>query len=214
MLAYPIRLAIFGIFVAITYTVVYDTHMAVGSSIGRENGPIEVAQVVFACLATLGFAVATARTRIGKAGLIVCGGMLAYAAARESDMLFEEMMFDDAYKYVVGVPVLLIIGAAAFVQRSKVVAETLHLLNQPAATIFILAGIFLAFVCQTLDRPAMWLESDHITKMMIEETVELFAYLMFTFSATEAIWFANSTIIGAAPSSASKSEQPALRIAA
>lgn len=212
MFAYPFRLAVFGVFVGVVYTLLHETQLAIGPEIGRENGPIEIAQVLLSLLATLGFSVAAARSRIGKAGLVACGGMLAYAAARESDVWFKTLLFEDAYKYVVGIPVLVFVAYVAYQQRDRIVEETLHLLNQPAGTIFILAGIFLAFVCQTLDRPGMWGSADHTTKAMIEETVELFAYLVFAFSATEAVWFANSTVMNL--NVESKPNRIELRIAA
>lgn len=214
MFAYPFRLCVFGVIVGIVYAVLHESQVAIGPSLGRENGPIEIAQVVFALIATLGFAVAAVRSRIGKTGLVVCGGMLAYAAARESDLWFETFLFEDAYKYVVGVPVILVVGGMLIFQRDRVVRETLHLLNQPAATLFIVAGIFLAFVCQTLDRPGMWPSVDHQAKSMIEETVELFAYMLFAFSSSEAVWFANSTIFGEQAKFETKSKRPPLRIAA
>ena len=91
---------------------------------------------------------------------------------------------------MVGLPGLAVLAAVAWAGRGAILRETLVLLNQPAATIFILAGIYLAFVCQSLDRPAMWSATQPTTKIFIEETVELFAYMTFAFSASEAIWFA------------------------
>lgn len=194
--SYPFRLGFFGVTVGVLYHFVAEAVVSEGPSIGREGGPIENAQAIAAALAAAMFVIAAIRTRLGVVGLATCAAVTAYAAGRESDALFETLFFDDAYKYLVGLPAVVALAFVAWRHRFTAWRETLTLLNHPAATLFILAGIYLAFVCQTLDRPLMWpqLTSESgENRVLIEETVELFAYLTMAFSASESIWFAQST---------------------
>ena len=210
--SYPFRLGVFGVAVGVLYHFIAESVVAHGPSIGREGGPIENAQAIAAALAAGLFVVASIRTRIGVVGLATCAAVTAYAAGRESDALLESLLFDDAYKYLVGLPAVTMLGALAWRHRRTAWPETLTLLNHPAATLFILAGIYLAFVCQTLDRPLMWPQLTSASgenRVLIEETVELFAYLTMAFSASESIWFSQSTRTKAAATHESEARRQA-----
>ncbi len=196
--SYPFRLGLYGLLVVGAYQLIYLGTVAWGPArMGAENGPIESAQAVLAVIASIMLFIAAAKTKIGRAGLICCGAVVGYAAARECDVLFETLFFDDAYKYLVGLPLAVIAAIAIAVNRKTFLPETMWLARQPAATLFIVAGIFLIGVCQTLDRPAMWQEvSDPmqaaVVKGMIEEYAELFAYIVLALSSIEAVILATS----------------------
>ena len=168
----------------------------------RENGPIESAQAILALIGALGLFYAAATAKVGQAALTVCGAAIAYAAARESDDLFESLLFDDAYKYLVGLPMFVLCVVVLVRKRDGIIRETLWVMQQPSATLFAIAGIYLCFVCQSYDRPGMWHAiADEtqlaITKTMVEEYAELFAYLLIALCGFEANLFARQTRVEA-----------------
>ena len=195
---YPLRLACFGVFCAVLYAGVYATIESMGGAAGAENGPLELLQVGFAIIASCLFLRAAWISPRGVAGLATCGAMMAYASARESDQWFEAVFFDDAYKYLVGIPAILLVFSVAWRYRRGILQQTTDLLNEPPATLFILGGVYLAFVCQMLDRPSVWgnlhMASDTASiKPMIEEAMEVFAYATIAYSAIESIIFARKS---------------------
>lgn len=208
-------------YAVVTFAVFHFVYTAIrsygGAMMGAENGPIEMAQLALAILAATGLYFAARWTRIGRAGLVCCAAVVAYAAAREADLILETLLFDDAYKWVVGLPVAIIAIVVVFKERHKVIAESMWLLKQPAATLFAVAGIYLCFVCQFFDRPDMWAgisskAEAEVTKAMVEEYAELFAYLLLAFSGFEAAVLAKQGRDSAALGQAEEEEYP--RIAA
>lgn len=190
--SYPARLCLYGVLTAILYQLIFLGVKDHGAALmGAENGPLELAQVAFALIAAIGLFYGATQIRVGRVGLIISGAAVTYAAARESDLLFEDLFFDDAYKYFVGLPMCLLVAGAIAVDRKRIRGDVFWLMKQPAATLFVVAGIFLCGVCQTLDRPDLWGNLRYstdavVTKAMIEEYAELFAYLLLAFSGIEA----------------------------
>jgi hypothetical protein len=122
--------------------------------------------------------------------------MVGYAAARESDSIFEAVFFDDAYKWLVGLPLFLVAVASLWIDRRRVVADAMWLVRQPAITLFAIGGIYLCTFCQILDRPDMWNSISSTgeataTKAMVEEFAELFAYAILAFAGIEALALAH-----------------------
>lgn len=194
--SYPFRIGFYAVITLVVFQSVFLAINAYGPEVmGAENGPIEVMQVVLALIAATGLFYAAKRATVGRAGLILCAAAVTYAAARESDKLFETYLFDDAYKVLVGLPMAILVGVSLFKLRRGLLGETMWLMRQPAATLFAIAGIYLCFVCQFFDRPDLWAgitnraEAD-TTKALIEEYAELFAYLLLAFSGIEATIFA------------------------
>lgn len=193
---YPFRIALYGLITLGVFQGVFMAIHAYGARfMGQENGPIEMTQVVLALVGAAGLFYAAAKAVKGKAGLILCGAVVSYAAARESDLFFETVFFDDAYKVMVGLPMAILVAVTFVKYRSGLVSQTLWLMRQPAATLFALAGIYLCFVCQFFDRPDLWASISQgaeaeTTKALIEEYAELFAYLLLAFSGIEATIFA------------------------
>ena len=195
--SFPVRLTFYGVIAFALFQGLYLGLNRWGSPfIGAENGPVEMTQVYLAIFTSACFFYAAYWCRVGRAGLIVCAAMVGYAAARESDSIFESMFFEDAYKYLVGLPMLLVALAALWVDRRKVIGEALWLVRQPAVTLFAIAGIYLCCMCQVLDRPDFWVEISSETeasnvKAMVEEFAEIFAYLALAFSGVEALAMAH-----------------------
>lgn len=168
------------------------------ASVGRENGPIEMSQVAFAACGAVGLFLAARNTMRGRAMILVCAAAVTYAMARECDLLFETLLFDDAYKYLVGLPMGLMVVSVLWRERWELVSDFLYMMRQPAATLFGVAGLHLCVACQMLDRPLLWSGLDgaveveiKATQAMIEESMELFAYMLIAFSGVEAYMFAN-----------------------
>ena len=190
---YPGRMVAYAVLTLIVGQWIYG-QMQVDdpTAVGRENGPIEMMQVVAAIAAMVAFFVAAYRSHYGKAGLVLCGAMAGYAAGRECDSWFEAALFDDAYKYVVGLPMLAIAVAAGWKYRKTVLIDTLRLSRTPAITMFGIAGVYICVVCQIFDRPGFWVAiADHPavmpTRALVEEFAEVFGYLMIAIAGGEAI---------------------------
>ncbi len=113
--SYAFRVGVYGI---ITFLVFHCTYLAIqaygGAVMGAENGPIEMTQLTLAILAAASLFCAARWARIGRAGLVVCGAVVAYAAARESDLFLETYLFDDAYKWVFGLPLAVLAGGRGY----------------------------------------------------------------------------------------------------
>lgn len=195
---YVARLFLFGIF---AFTIFVSIFVAAtnysASALSSENGPLELLQVGFVGSASLMLFVAALRSKSGRACLTLMGAMAGYAAAREMDSLFESLLFDDAYKYLVGLPMLAIVGWTAWKDRSHLLDDWVALSKQPVVTIYAIGGIYLFCVCQVLDSTAFWAEAPgvassetfamHPAKQMVEEFCEVFAYLLIGFAGVESI---------------------------
>lgn len=196
---FPLRICAFGIatfaFYQWLYLLLQGEH---GASLSAENGPVEILEGLLAGAAAIVFLVAAWRTVTGRSLMTLCGCVVGYAAARESDELMEYWFFDDAYKYLFGLPLAALAAIVIYRHRSDFVRESLWVMKQPAAVLYVVAGIYLGGVCQFFDRPGIWAgitsPAEAVTaKATVEEFSELFAYLLFAFSAAETYILARST---------------------
>ena len=189
---FPLRLCLYGFLTFVLFqSVLAGVRSQGAATMGNENGPIELTQLALALIGSLAYFYASYRSAICRFGLILGGAVIGYAAARESDLWFESMFFDDAYKWLVGVPMLALVLTVGWIQRRRVLPESWQLMQQPSGTLFAVAGIYLMAVCQPLDRPAFWSSITDpaevvVTKALFEEYAELFAYLLLAISGTEA----------------------------
>ncbi|MGI9473308.1 MAG: hypothetical protein ACR2NZ_17330 [Rubripirellula sp.] len=199
--SYAFRMGLYAAFTFVLFELVYAAVKTHGAElVSAENGPIEMTQMVLAIVGAVTLFLAAKLTPVGRTGLILCGCVVAYAAAREGDQLFEEFLFDDAYKWVVGLPMLILGATFVFIDRKTLVGDVMGLMKHPVATLFAIAGIYLCFVCQIYDRPEMWggismmNEADGsqlaVNKALIEEYAELFAYMLLAISGVEAAFLA------------------------
>ena len=161
-------------------------------TLGQENGLVEQLQVGLAMSASIAFFFAAFKSTYGKAGLIFCGALAGYAAGRECDQWLENYLFNDAYKYLIGMPLLIFTLVATWIHRRTVLSDSVTLSRTPAITMFGIAGVYLCAVCQIFDRPDFWAGiSDHpnaiVTKMLVEEFSEVFGYLLIAFAGVEAV---------------------------
>jgi hypothetical protein len=191
--SYPVRLVVYGLITMAVFEALYALLQSRGAVVvASESGPIERIQVVCLLLGAVGIGVAVWWTPIGRAVLVATGATAVYAAARESDSWFEANFFNDAYKWLIGAPLAMIVVSVAYRERSKLIDETLRMSVRPGSTLFTIAGIYLCFFCQLLDRPGFWSEAGisvgvNSQKLLVEESAELFAYLLIAYSGCEAL---------------------------
>ena len=222
--SYAFRMGIYAAFTFVLFEVIYNAVKIYGAEVvAAENGPIEMSQMVLAIVGAVALFLAARFTPAGRAGLVVCGAVVAYAAAREGDQLFETLLFDDAYKWLVGVPMLVLGTTFVVIDRKRLLGDVMWLMKHPVATLFAIAGIYLCFVCQIYDRPEMWgglttTTEGEATKALIEEYAELFAYVLLALSGVEAAFLAYGRRAEMLATDASSSEverqDPEVRIAA
>ncbi len=192
-LGYPGRLVAYGVMAFVLGQVLYDVVLDQGSEIiGQEDGVVERTQAVLATFGAVAFFVAATKSTYGKAGLVLCGALAGYAAGRECDQWLEAHLFNDAYKYLIGVPLLAMTVVVVWKNRRTAIADSLPLARTPAITMFGIAGVYLCAVCQVFDRPDFWAGiADHdnalAIKTLVEEFAEIFGYLLIAFAGVEAV---------------------------
>ena len=193
-LGYPGRLVAYGAVAFVLGQLLYYILLDRGpDSIGQENGLVEQMQAAFATFAAIAFFVAATKSTYGKAGLVLCGSLAGYAAGRECDQLLEAYLFTDAYKYLIGLPLLAIAIVVGWKYRRTAISDSLPLARTPAITMFGIAGVYICAVCQIFDRPEFWAGiADHenagATKALVEEFAEVFGYLLIAFAGLEALF--------------------------
>lgn len=199
------RLSLFSVGTFALYQWLYWLMQGVrGAAVNAENGPVEILQGSLAAAAAIAFFLAARQTECGRAAMTFCGCVVGYAAARESDAAMEYWLFDDAYKYLVGLPLAVVAAVVIYRDRNRLLGEALWVMKQPAAVLYIIAGVYLAAICQLFDRPDLWgaIKSPAeaaAAKANVEELAELFAYLLFAFSAAETYLLARGTRAGVTP---------------
>ena len=188
---YPIRMlfytAVTALAMQLTLQVIQKDSL---EHLASENGPIEVAQFAILILAAAmaGFASRVA-TRLGTA-IFGLSAALFCAASREADDWFAMLVFDDAYKWLVCLPLFTLVALEFWKNRESIYYQCAELLSQPYGTVLAFAIVLIGTLCQTLDRTSFWptISAAPIVgdqKSVIEETVELFGYLLILFSTTE-----------------------------
>jgi len=191
-LFFAMRVAFFVFATLVLYWVIHAGIERFGHrAIAAENGPLEIAQVVLA-LVGAGFLMLAAKVSpIGQSGMGVSALLLCFAAAREMDSLLERWFFEDAYTWMVGIPLASQAVALLWRRRHFLLVDLKWMSQIPSATLFVVAGIFLCSVCQFLDRPGVWgegafpLDESHPSypvKLAIEESCELFAYTLLAYA--------------------------------
>ena len=205
---YPVRLLIYGViaFLLCQFVFIGIEHHGVFAFV-RENGPLEQTQAVLALLTCLCFFFAASRLGEGSTVLVLCGCLIGYAAARECDDLFESVFFDDAYKYLAGIPLLSIALVTWYRNRHGFLNQASRMLQSPALTMFVISGIYVCSICQAFDRPALWTElewnlSTELTKATVEEFAESFGYVLLAFSGIETVMMVRAASCAAVQSQA------------
>jgi hypothetical protein len=192
-IGYPGRLVAYGVMAFVLGQMLYAAVLDQGwEIIGQEDGLVERTQAALAMFGAVAFFVAAKKSSYGKAGLVLCGSLAGYAAARECDQWLEAHLFNDAYKYLIGLPLLAITFMVGWKHRRTALADSIPLARTPAITMFGIAGIYLCAVCQVFDRPEFWAGiADHenvlAIKTLVEEFAEIFGYLLIAFAGVEAV---------------------------
>ena len=184
-----------------TFAVIYlASKMYPPESLSAENGPLELLQVGFVGAASLMLFFAAMVSDRGRAGLTVMASLAGYATAKEMDSVFEALLFDDAYKYVAAIPLMVVATVVLWRERQNVIRDAAWLMNQRTTTMFVIAGLYLFCVCQVIDGPVFWRHDATLAdsvwsgssetqavKQMVEEYCEVFAYAVLGFAGAEAV---------------------------
>ncbi|MCO8123134.1 hypothetical protein NHH03_15405 [Stieleria sp. TO1_6] len=189
-----VRFAIYGILsLALGQVIVWKLNSVGVIALASENGMLEWMQVGL----TLCTAGVFARVYfMGKSGATVFGVLacvVAYAGAKECDSFLESFLFDDAYKYVAGGPLALLVFFLVCRGRDEFVSDLSHAIAARWFGIFVTAGILLISLCQLFDSAGLWETFDQSTalreaKLLVEETSELYVYYFLAVAALEC-WF-------------------------
>ncbi|TWU18501.1 hypothetical protein [Allorhodopirellula heiligendammensis] len=189
-----LRFLIYGLFaIVMGQIIVWNLNSLGVAALASENGVLEWVQVAFLAFASGLSACAFCTSRSGSTiyGLIAC--VTAYATAKECDTFFEAALFDDAYKYVAGVPLALLAGFLLYRGRMRFVNEISECIGYRWFGIFVTAGILLASLCQLLDSAHFWETFEQSltlqdAKRLVEETSELYAYYFMSVAAVESFF--------------------------
>ncbi|NNJ25543.1 hypothetical protein [Alienimonas chondri] len=167
----------------------YQAVIAYGPGIAVENGALELLQIAVALAGGAALVAAGAVTQRGLTAIAFCAGALLYAAAREADLWFEQVAFDDAYKYLAGVPIAAAAAAVAWRDRRRW-AESLEWTAHPASVFFLCGGLQVVVAAALFDRSRLWdsiensVQADRV-KRLVEESIELSGYLTLAAGACE-----------------------------
>lgn len=190
-LGYPIRMLIYAAIAALTMHLTLQVvekdsleHLA------SENGPIEIAQFAILILAASIAAYASKISPHLSTAIFSLSAGLFCAASREADDWFASMVFDDAYKWLVCLPLIAVVSLKFWKSRETIYHQCNEILSKPYGTTLAFTILMIGTLCQTLDRSSFWptISVDPIVgdqKSVIEETVELFGYLLILFSTME-----------------------------
>ena len=219
----PVRFALYAAALVGGGHLLVAAVVARGTGFAAEDGPLELAQVAVAAGGAALLILAAHRTAAGRAGLAACAGALLYAAARECDGWFERTFFDDAYKYLAGLPIAAAVGFIAWRDRRNW-PESLRWCGHPSAGLFLCGGLQVVAVAALLERPALWLFVDDFDqaeamKRVVEECCELAGYAALAAGSLELFLTVRGENAAAAaqaarPAPAPAVAAPALRAAA
>lgn len=191
LVGYPARLCFYAACTALIMRLVLQL-VSLGDlkTLASENGPIENCQIIVLILASL-LAGLASTVSIENRTLNTCLAVVFLcAAAREADDWFATYFFDDAYKWLVCLPLMVLAASLCWKSRTHLYYQMIAFLSKPYATLIIFSILMVVTLGQTLDRSSFWPDVDSSPslgnqKAVVEETLELFAYLTLLFGANE-----------------------------
>ncbi len=158
--------------------------------LGREYGPVECFQFVLALLAG-GVLLAAARSGERMAAVLTIAALAAwFAAAREADRFFADLLFSDANKIVM-TALAAVAALVAMKRRSRVVHELAILMETPGFQFLFVGWLVVVVYAQIIGQQELWkavMGESYLrdAKNTLEELPELFGYLLLMFGAVEA----------------------------
>ena len=191
LVGYPARLCFYAACTALLMHLVLQL-VSLGDlkTLSSENGPIEVSQIVVLILAGLLAGIASTVSKENRTLNTCLAVVFLCAAGREADDWFATYFFDDAYKWLVCLPLMVLAAFLCWKSRTHLYYEMITFLSKPHATLIIFSILMVVTLGQTLDRSSFWPNVDSSPslgnqKAVVEETLELFAYLTLLFGANE-----------------------------
>lgn len=159
-------------------------------TLASEDGAFEVSQFLLLLLAGTITSVAAVIASQNRTVIFVLAAGIFCAASREADDWFARWIFDDAYKWFVCVPLLTAVAYRTWKSRESIQYELMSFFSRPHASLIAFAILIIATLCNTLDRSSFWptITNDPSMgdqKAIVEETAELFGYLVLLFGVTE-----------------------------
>lgn len=201
-IGYPIRLlsyaAMTGIIMHLCLLMVSRESMQILAS---EDGPIEIAQIILLVISGTLASISAIFAVQNRTVIFILAAGIFCAASREADDWFARLIFDDSYKWFVCLPLLSAAAYRAWQNRETVYQEVFNFLSQPYASTIAFSVIMVATLCNTFDRSSFWpAMAMHPNlgdqKAVIEETAELFSYLILLFGMNELLihsWLGRSS---------------------
>lgn len=159
-------------------------------TLARESGLLEISQIAILLFAGILAGLSSKLSVNYRTAAFTLSGILLCAASREADDWFAILLFDDAYKWLVCLPVITIVGWRCWDRRDTIYKEFSDFLRTPFGSIFTFAILFVGLFCNLLDRSSFWpavLAAPELAnqKTVIEESAELFGYLIILIAINE-----------------------------
>jgi len=198
---FPLRIVLYLVFIGLVLKIEVGLVLRYGfQRILLENAVVEWASVAVCALAAVLFCATAIRDR-GRRGLaLVLACFALTACAREMDLFLECLAFENVHHLLIAA-FLVLAAVAAFAFRRGMVREVGAFLQRPAFVLLIFGLGLAAFWAQALG--VRWLWSHFSTSVypidpngvrcMVEETLELAAYLLILFGAFEELFFVRPT---------------------
>ena len=155
-----------------------------------ENGPLEWMQFSLAAFAGCWLLYLGSRQ---QPVLTVCGLLALYAAFRELDGLFDHLLFESSYKFVFGPPIAFFIGKTLWKHRKTYRDQLWKFTSTPSWAMLAVGFVTICLFAKIFGQKELWigLMGDsyiRLVKNAVEESSELFGYLILFCGAIEARW--------------------------
>jgi hypothetical protein len=160
------------------------------SRFARDDGPLEIAQIVAAVFAaTLFWLLSREREEVADL-LRICTGLALVSVARELDNFTLELGSRHAYKLLAALPLGYAL-AVAWRARGRLLDQLAVFSRTPAFSLLLAGFLVIVVYSQILGQKELWIallgiDDYRPVKDLVEESSELLGYLLLLFGAVEA----------------------------
>ena len=192
----PARLALYVFLEAVGLQVIVVNVKNAGPAIFDENGLIEWIQFGLMIAAGSVFLWTWRQNSDYPSALLICGTLSFVAALRELDHFSEILLFEDAYKYVSALIIVLALYRLGR-ERRRLQKDIERFMKQPFFLILGFGLFLTVLLAQILGQAELWqaliqTSSGRSAKRFLEETLETGGYLILFFGAMEVFIQINS----------------------
>ena len=185
----PARLALYVFLEAVGLQVIVVNVKNAGPAIFDENGLIEWIQFGLMIAAGSVFLWTWRQNSDYPSALLMCGTFSFVAALRELDHFSEILLFEDAYKYVSALFIVLALYRLGR-ERRRLQKDIERFMKQPAFLILGFGLFLTVLLAQILGQAELWqaliqTSSGRSAKRFLEETLETGGYLILFFGSIE-----------------------------